>query len=65
MFFLLLKKQKKLLHSKIITSKNSVCLKFLNLSTFAVQINVINSFLKVTGYFYYETFDVIFYFHST
>ena len=61
MLFLLLKKQKKLLYSKIITSKNSVCLKFLNLFTFAVKINAINSFLKATGYFYYETFDVIFY----
>ena len=61
MFFLLFKKQRRLLYSKIITSKNSVCLKFLNLSTFAVKINVINRFLKVTGYFYYETFDVVFY----
>ena len=61
MLFLLLKKQKILLYSKIITSENSVCLKFTNLSTFVLWINVINSFLEVTGYFYYENFDAIFY----
>ena len=36
------------LYPKTITSKNSVCLKFLNLSTF---VNETNSFLKLTCYF--------------
>ena len=45
----------------IITSKISACLKFPNLSTFVVYINVINRFLKMTSYIYYSKFDVFFY----